>query len=156
MKTIWSESQKGRGPRLAVRSCDRMCSILPMSRSLCNLLLMFTPIISACKSVYIFSVAGFRHKTAVAGCWCHVVQALWSNQFQCLFKTCCCSFRNQLMFCFFWLCFYYPFGMLCIVRGRGEIWAEQRYFFLLVSAAAQHEPIITWKRWICASNCLHV
>lgn len=107
MKTIWSGSRKGRG------SCDRMCSILPMSRSLCNLLLMFTPIISACESVYIFSLAAFRHKMAVAGCccwwWCHVVQALWSNRFQCLFKT-CSPFGLGFFF------FFYPF---CIVRGRG-------------------------------------
>lgn len=89
--------------------CDRMCSILPMSCSLCNLPLMFTPIISACESVYIFSVAGFRHKMAVAGWWSHVVEAPWSNRLHNL----CSKHRRVLLgtkWCsfFFFCCFYWP------------------------------------------------
>lgn len=101
--------------------CDRMCSILPMSRSLCNLPLMFTPIISACESVYIFSAAGFRHKMAVAGWWCHTVEAPWSNRLHNF-----CSKHSRVLLGTKWCCFFVfllllaLFGMLCTVRGWGR------------------------------------
>lgn len=44
---------------------------------------------------------------------------------------------------------------LCLVRGRRISKLSSAIFFLLITAAAQHEPIITWKRWICALNCVH-